>query len=161
MKRKNGWWLGGGVSRLYVMFVLSIALPFICEGSAAAPRLGGHSEGQSVVVISGNEDLRIPDDQIRSLQEEALSGSGETAHRLASFYFYVKLDKMSGMRWATIAAENGFPLAMSSLGARLMIDQKNPDSAIRAKFWLERARSAGEPTAQSLLDELHQQHPSR
>ncbi|HWD68232.1 MAG TPA: hypothetical protein VG227_09755 [Caulobacteraceae bacterium] len=111
--------------------------------------------GGAHVVISGNGDLNIPADRLKAVQESALKGSGAAAHRLAMYYTYVKSDHVSGTHWETIAAENGSPIAMSSLGTRLEIERKSPDDDIRARFWLERAKAAGNVTAKKKLEVLN------
>jgi len=107
--------------------------------------------------VSGNEDLTIPEGDITSLQYQALQGSGSAALRLSLFYLFVKYDNVKGMYWTTISAEDGDPKGMYSLGVYLIQQNSDHASALRARFWLERAKAAGNPLASEVLHEMDKQ----
>jgi hypothetical protein len=68
---------------------------------------------------------------------------------LSLYYEFVKIDHT----WATIGAENGRADGMYAAGFYLA-HQEGRENAIRARFWLERAKAAGVTLAEGALREL-------
>lgn len=132
---------------IYLLGLISI---FLATASLADP-LGIIG---SEVVISANAGLDISSEKLNIFKNDALSGSGAAAHKLASFYYFVKRDRAMGLYWETIAAEDGNPMAMASLGFHMAVEEKGHQTDLRARFWLERAKAAGESTAKVELDAL-------
>ena len=109
---------------------LSIALlTTLAAASAAAP---AHPDSSTTVVISANEDLGLPADQVARLRVQALAGSGRAAHRLAKYFFFANNDRPSGMYWETIAAEDGYSRGMGGLGFPLMLEKKTSQTSAHA-----------------------------
>ena len=72
---------------------------------------------------------------------------------MARYWFFAKDDRPNGMYWETIAAEDGDPEAMVTLAQRQMLEGRR-ESDMRARFWLNRARAAGNARARTVLQEL-------
>jgi TPR repeat protein len=105
-----------------------------------------------------NKGLEIPEATIRQTEKEALAGSGIAAFRLFDYYEIVNVDGMKSLYWATISAENGYPGGMYALGFKLAKERDN-NSRIRARYWLEKAKVNGERLADDILKRLDKEPP--
>jgi TPR repeat protein len=140
--------------RMILQNSVLIAIFWLYIGNNFSFASNGNEKNTVRVTISGNGDLQIPQNQIPLLEDKALRGSGDAAHKLASFYFFVKSNRAAGLYWETISAENGNSLAMCSLGSYMIAEKKGYKTDLRARFWIERAKKAGIATAILLLRQL-------
>jgi hypothetical protein len=125
------------------VLVMIVAMFAACGTSASV------LDSRPVKTVGGNEDLVISENELPVVREEALCGSGQAAKRLSLYYEFVKIDHT----WATIGAENGRADGMYAAGFYLA-HQEGRENAIRARFWLERAKAAGVTLAEGALREL-------
>lgn len=97
------------------------------------------------------------------LEREAMGGSAEAAHRLATYYSMIKLDNKQAIFWTQIRVENGDRNARYDLGARLAVDT-DPLSRSRARYWLTQVESDGPPEiadlAKSVLRDMNDRERS-
>ncbi|WP_145754851.1 hypothetical protein [Nitrospirillum amazonense] len=92
------------------------------------------------------EEFMIPSDRIGEIERSALTGSVDSAIKLANYYLKIR-DRYSleGIHWLEIAYENGSKEAMYTLGSNL-IDFKDKSSQLRGLYWLKRAaKECNEP----------------
>lgn len=101
------------------------------------------------IALSGEHNVLFPEQaavlsekQISVLKPEAMNGSVEAAHRLATYYAMIKLDDQSAVYWEQIRVEDGDRNARYDLGARLAAEP-DPLSHIRARFWLTQVEKDG------------------
>jgi TPR repeat protein len=112
---------------------------------------------KAATVIFPEQAALIPAQEIPKLQKEALQGSSEAAHRLATYYETIKLQLDEAIYWNQIRVENGDTDARYDLGACL-IAMSDPASRIRGRYWLMQLQSNGPPklvkAAGSMLESL-------
>ena len=84
----------------------------------------------------------MTDAQQKQLEAEALRGSPEAARTLATFHFIVRIDRDASLRWYTVGAENGDASCQYSLYHLLEVEP-DPNTKIRARFWLRKAADGG------------------
>ncbi len=101
---------------------------------------------------AGGEQHPMAAGELAKLEHEALLGDAKAAFRLLQNT--ASADKGSAnpdaMRWLTVAAENGHPIAQYTLGAKLL-GGADPRDRVRAEYWLSRAAKAGDESAAQLL----------
>lgn len=119
---------------------------------------GGTAAGQGQGKVSehptfGNAPYLLSETEIHDLGAEALTGNGEAAYRLAQFYNFVRLNRTEALYWMAIAAENGLPVGIYGFGFMLRTSTSERDR-IRARYWLEKARSIGVEPVSSLANSL-------
>jgi TPR repeat protein len=137
--------------RLYLLIsVISLVSGCISTSSADCISTGFFTESCSAY---GNRDLEIPQNELPEQEDEALNGSSEAALRLSQFYDMVKMDSKKGTYWAQIQAENGSADGQYNYGFHLYNDP-DPNSRLRARYWLGLAAKNGQPLATSLLQEM-------
>jgi TPR repeat protein len=95
----------------------------------------------------------IPAEELASLEGAALNGSGAAAFRLSRHYAFVARDPKIALYWMTIAAQSGFPPAYYDLGF-LLLTERNEQSRLRARYWLERATAEADDARKALAAEL-------
>ncbi|WP_426285029.1 hypothetical protein [Luteibacter sp. E-22] len=105
--------------------------------------------GEKPIRLSADLDLTAS--QQKQLETEALKGSPEAARKLATFHFIVRGDRDATLRWYTIGAENGDASCQFSLYDLL---ESDPNTALRAHFWLQKSADAGFPYAKNELKRL-------
>lgn len=98
-------------------------------------------------------ELSLSAKEVKILTDSALLGDAEAALRLNSFFAMVRVDKDKALYWAIIAAENGSAVGECNAGLLLM-ESREPEARLRAKFWLLRAHNHGNPRAAELLKRL-------
>ena len=106
-----------------------------------------------VKVIGLEADLDLRSDQVVTLTDEALRGSGEAGLRLALYYANVKLDLSKSEYWTHISAENGNAVAQYNEWVELSQSEKADDRK-RALFWLRKSAAQGNGTAQRELKDI-------
>lgn len=140
------------VFRSQILF--SILTTFIVFTFAqAANKTMDNPESLETTAVYGNQDLEISKNELPKLEDDALRGSSDAAHRLSLFYDMVKMDSKEATYWAQIEAENGSPRGQYTYAFHLYKDS-DPKKRIRARYWLELALKNGEPHAASLLKEM-------
>lgn len=100
---------------------------------------------------AGNEKVIFPEQaavisesDIPKFQRDALEGSSDAAHRLATYYGMIKFDFKQQIYWTEIRFEDGDRDARYDLGAYLA-DDDNPLSRVRARYWLKQVQKDGPP----------------
>src|SRR5258708_4570315 len=99
--------------------------------------------------------LILTDTQVADFTEKASHGDGDAAFKLSQFYFMVKLERDTGLKWLTKAAECGHTIAQYNMG--FCYDGKTyPDltDIKKAKYWYQRAADNGHKEAKLRLEEL-------
>lgn len=140
--------------RLGLCFLIfSISFVAGCRPASSAGHTAGNEVSSMDYKAHGNQDLEISNNELPKLEDDALSGSAEAAHRLSLFYDMIKLDSKKATYWASIEAENGSPSGQYNYGFHLYKDP-DPKVRLRAKYWLKLAAKNGEPLAVSLLKEM-------
>ena len=125
------------VGRARIFFTaLLLALLSIC------PVLSGAAEPEHV--IFPEQEAVLDPVAIPVLEREAMGGSVDAAHRLATYYEMIKLDNKRGIFWTQIRVENGDSNARYDLGAYLAVDE-DPLNKSRARYWLKQVESDGNP----------------
>jgi len=104
--------------------ILVFACSFASVGSAQGPTHG----------VATNADLWLSASEIQTLQAKAAEGDAEAAIKLFSYYEFYKDDYSGGIRWMTIAAENGDTYSACNL-AKMLRREKDDFSVRRASFW--------------------------
>ena len=87
--------------------------------------------------------------QIPILEREALQGSSDAAHKLATYSSVIRLDSKAAIYWSEIRVENGDRNARYDLGTMLSSDD-NPLSHLRARFWLKQVEMDAPPELRDL-----------
>lgn len=100
----------------------------------------------------------IPSGEYASVEQQALEGSPDAAHRLAVQYEAL-MQYTETIFWGTIAAENGSQVGAYNVGFRLA---HSPDAKqrLRGRYWLKKVAATGGDTgrlATSFLRELDEQ----
>lgn len=95
----------------------------------------------------------LSDEQIPVLQKEALHSNGKSAWLLGKYYFYTKKDTNNYIYWMKISAEDGYSPGMYEYGVQFR-DSNNPEEIKIARYWLQKAKDAGEPYAAFELEHL-------
>jgi TPR repeat protein len=91
--------------------------------------------------ITPMQGIMVPTKEYSAVVQQALAGSGEAAHRLATQF--VMTGRISeAIFWATIAAENGHQGGMFNLGYQLS-QSRDPKQRVRARFWLNKLVLSG------------------
>jgi TPR repeat protein len=103
---------------------LAFACLFTNIGFAQGPARG----------VAMNADLWLSAGDIQILQASAAEGDPDAAIKLYSYYEFYKDDYSAGIRWMTIAAENGDTIAACNL-AKMLRREKDDFSVRRASFW--------------------------
>jgi TPR repeat protein len=93
-------------------------------------------------------------DEVMKLKLSAMQGSGPAAARLASWYRVQPVGMDTTDYWTTIGAENGDSASQYNLAMFLLHDKPDALARERARFWLTRAASQGDPMARKYL-EIH------
>jgi len=127
------------VPRIFMMCLICAAP---CVAWAQLP-------GEKPIRLSADLDLTAS--QQKQLETEALKGSSEAARKLATFHFIVRGDRDTTLRWYTIGAENGDASCQFSLYDLL---ESDPNTELRAHFWLQKSADAGFPYAKDELKRL-------
>ncbi|MBV8800866.1 MAG: hypothetical protein JOY77_12265 [Alphaproteobacteria bacterium] len=109
---------------------------------AISPVRSGTAEPEQV--IFPEQGAVLDPASIPVLEREAMGGSIEAAHRLATYYGMIKLDNKRRIFWSQIRVENGDRDARYDLGAELAVDD-DPLSIARARYWLKQVESDGPP----------------
>src|SRR4051794_35247331 len=95
-------------------------------------------------VIFPEQEAVLDPATIPTLEREAMGGSADAAHRLATYYEMIKLDNKRGIFWTQIRVENGDRNARYDLGAYLAVDD-DPLNKSRARYWLKQVETDGSP----------------
>jgi TPR repeat protein len=130
-----------GDSRIFFL-VPFVVLLSIC------PVLSGAAEPEHV--IFPEQEAVLDPAAIPALEREAMGGSIDAAHRLATYYETIKLDNKRGIFWTQIRVENGDRNARYDLGAYLAVDE-DPLNKSRARYWLKQVESDGNPELVDLV----------
>lgn len=116
---------------------------------------------------STNKGMNISCREIAMFEVNALAGSQEFAVRLLNFFIGIQavfLPHEKSWRdrlyWSTVAAQNGSPSDMYTLGVYLtdkgVLDRpKNPDFKLRGRFWIRKSAGEGNTSAKVVLDRLN------
>lgn len=134
-------------SRLRHILAFALIIQMLMAGPVARAQPdspSGHGIpplGEQPIML--NQKFVIPVSEMPGLKEQALSGSGEAALRLSNYYDMVALDLGAGLRWLTIAAENGSIPGMYNLGQRLKMTGR-PQDIVRARYWFGRVENEGQ-----------------
>jgi hypothetical protein len=134
------------VLRMCVMYLVCLT-----PGGAWAQK-----QGEEPIRLSASMDLT--DSQRRQLESDALEGSPEAARTLANFHFIVRGDREATLRWYTVGAENGDSSCQYALYGLLKVES-NPDTRLRAHFWLKKAADGGLSYAKDELNRLSDRAP--
>lgn len=120
----------------------------VCVTSGVA---WAQKQGEEPIRLSASMDLT--DSQRRHLEVEALKGSPEAARTLANFHFIVRGDREATLRWYTVGAENGDSSCQYTLYGLLKVEP-DPDTKLRARFWLKKAADGGLSYAKDEVNRL-------
>lgn len=114
------------------------------------------SQPEETVIFPEQEAVLSPF-EIPKLKNEALSGSADAAHRLATYYGMILLDNTQRVFWTRIRVENGDRNARYDLGAFLAVEP-DADSQTRARYWLNAVIKDSPPAlaedAKSILTDM-------
>jgi|SRR5579885_483371 len=119
---------------LSIVFLTSVTTSFLCQAG----------EAKKSQVIFPEQSAVISPASLPELERQAMAGSSEAAHRLATYYAMIKLDNQKATFWTEIRVENGDQNARYDLGARLAVEDDQL-SKIRARYWLNQVISDGPP----------------
>jgi hypothetical protein len=106
--------------------------------------------------VMGNAPFIIPSADLPTIEKQALEGSPDAAQRLYRYYRKVALNSEAAVYWAQIAADNGDATGQYAFGLELL-ERKDEDSAVRAKYWIRRAAEQGNSRARDVLDRLERE----
>ena len=117
-----------------IRHLLFVLLTLACVVPVAASENQGYQFGEQNYVLTPQ--------QIVTLTNEALDGSGTAALHLSRFYSNVTINLDEALKWAIIGAENGDAdcqyTAYAFLDSRVSAEDRR-----RAQFWLHKAASQG------------------
>lgn len=97
--------------------------------------------------------IALNGDSIRALSNEGLSGSPDSAQKLALHFLVANGNLTDGMYWTHIAAENGHAVAQYNMW-QLLNQSEDANNHKRALFWLRRSAASGNSDAIEKLKEL-------
>ena len=121
-----------------------------CNAALMAPSpVSGGEKPPGAPAAVGNQSFYMSQADIPRLQDQALSGSGAAAYRLAQHYGFAAFDHEEELYWMSVAAENGDVRAAYGFGLLLSHRGSERDKA-RARYWLTRAKEAGQEPESSL-----------
>ncbi|HZS56669.1 MAG TPA: hypothetical protein VFA65_19845, partial [Bryobacteraceae bacterium] len=112
-----------------------VTTSFLCQAG---------EEAKKSQIIFPEQGAVIGPASLPELERQAMAGSREAAHRLATYYAMIKLDNPKATFWTEIRVENGDKNARYDLGARLAVEDDQL-SKIRARYWLNQVISDGPP----------------
>lgn len=148
------------LARVTALFALGLVVACSAEVRPSGPPAGDNSPDLSKpgIAMNLNAGLDIPANDIPSLEESALGGSGGSALRLALFHRFIRHDWAQYSYWITISAENNDPAGTYDLAYLLVYGRdvkprKDRKNAIRARFWLPRSAEQGCEEAKEVLKE--------
>ena len=120
------------------MFFVRCLLFALITSPCMFPVLASESQGYQF----GEQGYVLTPQQVITLTNEALDGSGRAALRLSRFYSNVTTNLDEALRWAIIGAENGD--ANCQYTAYAFLDSRiSSEDRRRAQFWLHKAASQG------------------
>jgi hypothetical protein len=134
--------------------IAAVVVQVCCSSALAQPSA---KEG----VIFPEQRAVLSTDEIARFKEQAMAGSAEAAHRLATHFALIRLDFRSEIYWQQVRVENGDRDARYDLGFALANDS-DPLNRIRGRYWLEQVIRDGPPRlvelARDALDDLNDQN---
>ena len=83
-----------------IPFIVLTGVALVSAEVSSAQNVLGHA-------IGGNDDLSIDSKDLKPLEIAASEGNAQAASKLFLYYEFYKNDHVEGMRWLTVAAENG------------------------------------------------------
>jgi TPR repeat protein len=126
--------------------LLLIAMSLIIAGCHMMKTSNTESEEK---MISGVADLDLSEQELQETQKAAEAGDFEACYRLHMYYEMVVGDFIKSDEFLRRGAEGGHAKSQYSLGVGLI---SKPQTYEEGVFWLKRARDAGYPGVDTVLN---------